>query len=77
MATANSHCDSCASSGLVELNTTICFHLPESDGSSTPTYLAFQTAVVCPHCGLVQTKLTKYDLGKIIQRGLPAQGASA
>jgi len=68
---------SCASSGPVELNKTICFHLPESNGSSMATYLAFQRAVVCPHCGLVQTKLTRYDLGRITQRGLKAQGACA
>ena len=66
MPTADSHCKSCSSLNLVELDAEICFHFPnELNGLNIDPIFAFPKVAVCLDCGLWQSNLSTEDLRTI------------
>jgi hypothetical protein len=65
MANAISHCKSCASLNLVELNAEICFKFPGVNGLKSDPIFAFLKLAVCLDCGLLQSTLSTGDLRRI------------
>jgi hypothetical protein len=71
------HCDSCASSNLIELSGEVCLHFPGITGLKKKPFFVFPRFLVCLDCGFLRSQLSAEDLAQVRKVIASVEGASA